>query len=160
MFWEPCCAGRVYRHSLGWRCSSSARVSKMMKVLPRTRIRRSSGGGGRISKLAAKVAAPPLAGKRMRVGGGGSGKESAQSLAKASPSGKSLTKELDASEQVILSVTQFKGHVADNSQFMNISMKQYSVLVAKADARLSPQFTRLYIKDFSGGSSATRGVDM
>ena len=73
---------------------------------------------------------------------------------------KSVAKELDISEHVILSMTQFKGHVADDVQLLKMTSKQFTALAGKVDARVVPDFIRLYSKEYSGGSAVIRGMDI
>ena len=80
-------------------------------------------------------------------------------MSPAKPSGgKSVTKEIDLAEQVLLSVSQFKGHLADDSQFVKVTTKQYNKLFKSLQDRLTTELTSLYSREYEGGPESTRGM--
>jgi hypothetical protein len=81
--------------------------------------------------------------------------------AKASPNckGKSHGKELDAAEQVLLKITQLKGHLADPLQIGSVTSKRFESIKSQLMARLTPDLLRIYSAEYQGSNtSMPRGM--
>jgi hypothetical protein len=69
-------------------------------------------------------------------------------------------KDLDISEQVLLSFKQLKGHLADNEEVLKILPSKATALQTKVAARLSPELVLAYSAEYAGGSKTTRGMEI
>jgi hypothetical protein len=73
---------------------------------------------------------------------------------------RSTSKELDASEVVLMAVKHFKGHLADAKEITKISPKSFENMKMKLANRLTPELIRAYSVYYSGESSLTRGMQI
>ena len=69
-------------------------------------------------------------------------------------------KDLDVSEQVLLSFKQLKGHLADNGEVLKILPSKATALQTKVAARLTPELVHAYSAEYAGGSKTTRGMEI